>query len=653
MEYAKCWLAYPTICSRSGTVLTVRNQVPGPVGASALQELRRGLDGLYQIPLTETSGAADIAIGVDSRLPEGAYHLQVGNGKAEIRGGDAAGALYGVFALLREAQTAWRPWEDLNLEQQKIPSNALRMLNHWDNLDGSIERGYSGGSLFFRDNQVLAGPRTRDYARLVASVGINGVVLNNVNVFGEAPKLISGAYYEPLRQIQDILAAWGIRMYLSVNFASPILLGGLDTANPREERVQQWWLRKADEVWANLPGLGGFLVKADSEGQPGPHTYRCTQAEGANVLADAAAPHGGQILWRCFVYNCRQDWRDRTTDRARACYDSFMPLDGQFRDNVTLQIKNGPMDFQVREPVSPLLGGLQHTRRMLEVQIAQEYTGQQRHVCYLIPWFREILDTDLMAREGDSRVSALISGDGQGMAAVANTGDDFNWTGHDLAAANLYGFGRLSYDTSLSAEEIAREWLRQTYGRVPEVEETLLEILMASWPAYEHYTAPLGIGWMVSPGNHYGPNVDGYEYSPWGTYHRADRDGLGVDRTAAGTGYCGQYASKLAARYEDRSTCPQELLLFFHHLPYPYVLPCGRTVIQYIYDTHFEGAEEAQRFLAQIESLEGKLPKDVYERMHARFVHQAEHAREWRDVINSHFLRLSGIPDAHGRRIYT
>ncbi len=652
MEYAKCWFAYPHICSRSGTVLAVRNQVLGPVGISALQELRRGLGGLYQIALTETSGEADLALYTDPCLPEGAYHLQVGSGHAEIRGGDAAGVLYGVFALLREAQMAWCPWEELKLEQEKVPSNALRMLNHWDNLDGSIERGYAGRSLFFRDNQVLVGPRTMDYARLAASAGINGVVLNNVNVSGEAPKLISGAYYQPLRQIQEILAAWGIRMYLSVNFASPILLGGLDTADPREEQVQQWWQQKADEVWANLPGLGGFLVKADSEGQPGPHTYCCTQAEGANVLADAVAPHGGQILWRCFVYNCRQDWRDRTTDRARAAYDHFMPLDGQFRDNVTLQIKNGPMDFQVREPVSPLLGGLQHTRRILEAQIAQEYTGQQRHVCYLIPWFREILDTDLMAREGDSRVSALLSGAGQGMAAVANTGDDFNWTGHDLAAANLYGFGRLSYDTSLSAEEIAREWLRQTFGRVPEVEETILEILMTSWPAYEHYTAPLGIGWMVNPGDHYGPNVDGYEYSPWGTYHRADRYGLGVDRTSAGTGYCGQYAPKLAARYEDRSTCPEELLLFFHHLPYSYVLPCGRTVIQYIYDTHFEGAEAAQRFLAQVESLEGKLPEDVYARLHARFVHQVEHAREWRDVINSHFLRLSGIPDARGRKIY-
>ncbi len=547
---------------------------------------------------------------------------------------------------------SWCGWDDLTLEEKKIPSNDLRLLNHWDNLEGDIERGYAGKSFFFKDNEVLVGQRTVDYARLAASMGINGVVLNNVNVRGAAVELISPRYYAPLGQIQQILADYGIRMYLSVNFASPILLGGLDTADPLDESVRAWWRDKADEVWENLPGLGGFLVKADSEGQKGPHTYGRDQAQGANMLADAVAPHGGRILWRCFVYNCQQDWRDRETDRARACYDNFMPLDGKFRDNVTLQIKNGPMDFQVREPVNPLFGGLKNTNRVLEVQITQEYTGQQRHVCYLIPWYREILDTDMACREGDSRISALISGPNQGMAGVANTGDDPNWTGHDLAAANLYGFGRLSYDTSLTAEDIAREWLRQTFGRNEEVENTLLQILLSSWHTYEKYTAPLGIGWMVTPENHYGPAVDGYEYSRWGTYHRADRNGIGVDRTARGTGYCLQYAPALAEKYADLSSCPDELVLFFHHLPYTYVLKSGITVIQHIYDTHFEGAQEAQKYLEMVESLEGKLPEDVYRRLHARFVHQAWHAREWCDVINSCFLRLSGIQDDKGRRIY-
>ena len=652
MDYTKCWLEYPLIRSTEGRTLTVRNLVEGPVGASAGRELALGLKGLYGMALAESGGEADITLSVDAALPVGGYALHAAGGRVTVRGGDGAGALYGVFALLRELQRAWCGWDELELDQEKAPSNDLRLLDHWDNLEGDIERGYSGQSFFFKNNQVLVGQRTVDYARMAASVGINGVVLNNVNVHRAAVELISRRYYGPLRQIQEILAAYGIRMYLSVNFAAPMYLGGLETADPFDEGVQRWWREKAGEIWASLPGLGGFLVKADSEGQPGPHAYGRDQADGANLLADAIAPYGGRVIWRCFVYNCQQDWRDRVTDRARAGYDNFMPLDGKFRDNVTLQIKNGPMDFQVREPVSPLFGGLRHTNRILEVQVAQEYTGQQRHVCYLIPWFKEILDTDLKCREGDSRVASLIAGPRQGMAAVANTGDDENWTGHDMAAANLYGFGRLSYDTTLSAEEIAREWLRQTYGQSPEVEAVLLQILMESWHTYEKYNAPLGIGWMVNPHLHYGPNVDGYEYSKWGTYHRADRNGIGVDRTARGTNYCGQYAPALAAEYASLETCPEELVLFFHHLPYTHVLKSGLTVIQHIYDTHFEGADDAERFLRMVESLEGKLPEDAYRRMHPRFVHQAEHAKEWRDVINSYFFRLSGIPDDKGRRIY-
>lgn len=652
MEYTKCWLEYPLIRSMEGHTMTLRSHLTGSVGANAVKELALGLRGLYNAEVSTVSGEADITLAVDGTLPAEGYRISTGGGRAVISGGSETGALYGVFALLRELQKAWRGWEEFALEQEKTPSNALRVLDHWDNLEGDIERGYSGRSFFFKDNEVLVGQRTVDYARMAASVGVNCVVLNNVNVHGAAPWLISQRYYAPLRQIQEILAGYGIRMYLCVNFAAPMILGGLDTADPLDGGVQRWWREKADEVWAALPGLGGFMVKADSEGQPGPHAYGRDQADGANLLADAVAPHGGHIIWRCFVYNCRQDWRDRVTDRARASYDNFMPLDGKFRDNVTLQIKNGPMDFQVREPVSPLFGALKRTNRILEVQIAQEYTGQQRHVCYLIPWFREILDTDLCCREGDSRVSALIAGPKQGMAAVANTGDDENWTGHDLAAANLYGFGRLSYDVSLTAEEIAREWLRQTFGYAPEVETVLLDILLSSWHTYEKYTAPLGIGWMVNPRNHYGPSVDGYEYSNWGTYHKADCKGIGVDRTERGTNYCSQYAPALAAKYADPETCPEELLLFFHHLPYTYVLKSGKTVLQHIYDTHFEGAEDAARFLAAVEALEPKLPAAAYRRMHGRFIHQAEHAREWRDVINSYFFRLSGVPDRQGRTIY-
>lgn len=653
MSYTKCWLEYPRIMNLPDCTLTVANQVEGPVGARAAEELAMGLGALYGAAVSSDCGAAaDITLAVDGAQPAEGYRIYAKDGRCTVSGGDAAGVLYGAFALLRELQLAGVSWDEFALEQQKAPSNALRMLNHWDNLPGDIERGYSGKSFFFKDNEVLVNQRTVDYARLAASMGINGVVINNVNVVGAATWLISDRYFAPLRRMQEIFAGYGIKLYLCINFAASMEIGGLDTADPCDQRVKDWWKAKADEIWENLPGFGGFVVKADSEGRPGPYTYGRDQSDGANLLADAVAPHGGRVIWRCFVYNCRQDWRDRKTDRARAGYDNFMPLDGKFRDNVSLQIKNGPMDFQVREPVSPLFGGLKHTKMILEVQVAQEYTGQQRHVCYLIPWYKEVLETDLRCRESGSTVKELIAGPDQGMAAVANTGDDENWTGHDLAAANLYGFGRLSFDTALGAEEIAREWLRLTFGKQAEVERVLLSILMRSWPAYEKYTAPLGIGWMVSPNQHYGPSVDGYEYDRWGTYHRADWQGLGVDRTEKGTGYVNQYAPALAAQYGNIETCPEELVLFFHHLPYDHVLKSGKTVLQHIYDTHFEGAEEAARFLEEVEGLKGRLRPEVYERMIARFRHQKWHAEEWRDVINSYFYRKTGIPDDQGRMIY-
>ena len=434
-------------------------------------------------------------------------------------------------------------------------------------------------------------------------------------------------------------------------------LGGLDSADPLDGQVAAWWKDTMEDIFRRIPNLGGFLVKADSEGRPGPFTYGRTHADGANVLADAAAPYGGIIIWRCFVYNCQQDWRDRKTDRARAGYDNFMPLDGKFRDNVILQIKNGPMDFQVREPVSPLLGGLTDTNQILEVQIAQEYTGQQRHVCYLIPMFKEILGFHTYCCGGQDTVADIVSGRtwGQkscGMAAVANTGNDDNWTGHDLAAANLYGFGRLSFQTDAGARELAEEWAACTFGNDRVVTETVTKILMMSWPAYEKYTAPLGIGWMVNPNHHYGPNVDGYEYDRWGTYHRADHLGLGIDRSRQGTGYAQQYRKENADLYEDIKTCPEELLLFFHYIPYTYRLKSGKTLIQHIYDTHFEGAGDVESMDILWSSLEGKIPERVYKRVKERLEHQKEHSKEWRDQINTYFFRKSMIPDEKGRQIY-
>lgn len=583
-----------------------------------------------------------------------AYHLFSVEGDIVIEASDSRGILYGTFDLIRQVQME-NPLH--TLDRFKAPTMPMRMLNHWDNMDGSIERGYSGESFFFEKNEIIVNDRTRDYARLTASVGINAVVINNVNVKDAATWLITDRYLDKVRELSEVFAEYGIRLYMSLNYAAPMELGQLDSADPLSDEVRDWWHKRMETVFGRIPNLGGFLIKADSEGRPGPFTYGRTHADGANMLADAAAPYGGIIIWRCFVYNCMQDWRDYRTDRARSGYDNFIGQDGMFRDNVILQIKNGPMDFQVREPVHPLLGGLTKTNQMLEVQIAQEYTGQQRHLCYLIPMFKQILQFRTYVREEEDTVMDIVSGRtfGQhncGMAAVANTGNDDNWTGHDMAAANWYGFGRLSFEPELSAEEIAREWIRVTYGNDEQVEETLMFLLMSSWPAYESYTSPLGIGWMVTPDNHYGPSVDGYEYSRWGTYHRADHWGIGVDRSHEGTGYALLYREPNASVYDDREKCPDELLLFFHHIPYTWKLRSGKTVIQHIYDSHFDGVETVDEMAEQFEKLQDKLPDKAYRRTAGRFMEQKEHAREWRDQINAYFYRKSGIMDEKGRKIY-
>ncbi|MBR2529221.1 MAG: alpha-glucuronidase [Blautia sp.] len=656
--WTNCWLEYPLIQDQPDVTITVASEWDGVIINRAYHELKRGLESLYHCQVTQAVvTTADIRFLKDPGLSAEGYTINAKKDSCTISAGDEKGILYGSFALLRQLQIAQCPLHELTWQETKVPSNPLRLMIHWDNLPGDIERGYAGDSLFFKNNHILVNERSIDYARLAASAGFNGLVINNSNVAGAAIELISDRFYAPLSRLQEIFHQYGLKLFIAVDFTMPMLMGDLETADPTDPDVQSWWQRKAKEVWENLPGLGGFMVKADSEGRPGPYAYGKNHADGANMLADAVAPYGGLILWRCFVYDCQQDWRDTVTDRAKAGYDHYMPLDGCFRDNVVLEIKNGPMDFQVREPVSPLIGGLAKTQMLLEVQITQEYTGQQRHVCYLLPWFRQILDQDMCCWEGPSKVSDLIQGKrcGKplgGISAIANTGNDPNWTGHDLAAANFYGIGRLAFDISLSPETIAREWIRLTYGDQPKVEEVLFDILMNSWPVYEKYNAPLGIGWMCNPGFHYGPNPNGYEYSRWGTYHRADHQALGIDRTTAGTGYTAQYAPNLQKLYEDVETCPEEMILFFHRLPYSYMLKTGKNILQHIYDTHFEGAEQAAQFLSRIEGLAGLLPDDVYARMHERFTLQKENAEEWRDVVNTFFYRMTGIPDEHGRTIY-
>lgn len=590
----------------------------------------------------------------DKELSTEGYRITSKEEMIRIEAFTSQGILYGTFDLIRSAILNI---DAHTLNKRILPKNPLRMLNHWDNMDGSIERGYSGNSFFFEHGEVIVNERTKAYARLVSSVGINAVVINNVNVRGIATNLITNRYIDKLKQMGEIFAAYGIKLFLSLNFAAPMELGGLTTADPCEEAVCLWWKEAVQLLFKEIPSFGGFLVKADSEGRPGPFTYQRTHAQGANMLAEAVKPYGGLIIWRCFVYNCKQDWRDTKTDRARASYDNFQSLDGSFSENVILQVKNGPMDFQVREPVSPLFGGMKKTNLMLEVQIAQEYTGQQRHVCYLIPMFKDILKFRTYCKEENDTVLDIVSGNtygnkNTGMAAVANTGTDENWTGHDLAAANLYGYGRLSFEPELTSEEIAKEWITLTYGTKEQAIDNITEILMISWPAYENYTSPLGIGWMVNPSHHYGPNVDGYEYDRWGTYHRADHKAIGVDRTKNGTGYTAQYHKPNEELYESVETCPEELLLFFHRIPYTYRLKSGKTLIQHIYDSHFEGVENVEEMIRLWETLKGELEEVPFHRVLLRLQEQLEHAKEWRDVICSYFYRKTAMEDEKGRKIY-
>lgn len=573
-----------------------------------------------------------------------------------IIGKSDRGILYGVFHLLRLMQTR-KSVDNLHIFDQ--PKNQLRMINQWDNMDGSVERGYSGNTIFFADNNFTDNfNRIKDYARMLSSTGINAISINNVNVWDVETNLISEQFLPKVAEVAEIFRAFGIKLFLSINYASPMVLGKLTTADPLDESVKKWWYKKVEEIYGYIPDFGGFVVKADSEHRPGPFFYERDHAEGANILAQALQPFDGLVVWRCFVYDCLQDWRDRSIDRARAAYDNFTPLEGQFLDNVILQIKNGPMDFQVREPVSPLFGAMPKTNQMLELQVAQEYTGQQIDVCYLVPQWKEILDFDTYAGGKETAVKSIVDGSlydykYSGIVAVSNIGNDSNWTGNTLAQANLYGFGRLTWNPNLETDKITRDWVHLTFGLDPIVIEKVEYILLNSWKTYENYTAPLGVGWMVNPGHHYGPNVDGYEYDVWGTYHFADRDGIGVDRTVeTGTGYSSQYFSQNAARYNSLETCPDELLLFFHHVPYTHKLNSGETVIQHIYNTHFKGVEEVESFIKAWDSLEGKIDDWVFENVQNRFKRQLDNAREWRDRVNTYFYRKSGIADEENRKIH-
>jgi alpha-glucuronidase len=584
--------------------------------------------------------------------------------KAKIRGFDCLvitgltdrGVLYGVFALLSKIA---RRENIAALNDVQQPFAAMRWADQWDNLNGSIERGYAGPSIFFEKGSVRADlTRVGEYARLLASIGINGCTINNVNA---DPRIIDDEFISQLAQVAGMFRRWGVRLAVSVDLGSPKTLGKLDTFDPLDPRVIAWWQERVDKIYRRIPDFGGFVVKADSEGRAGPSSYGRTPADAANVIAHALKPHGGILFYRAFVYDHHLDWRNPKNDRARAAYDVFHPLDGKFDDNVIIQIKYGPIDFQAREPVSPLFGGLEKTNEGIELQITQEYTGQQRHLCFLPPMWKEILDFDLRVDGARTPVKDLVAGKvfhqpAGAFVGVANVGMDANWLAHPLAMANLYGFGRLAWDPHLTAAAISEEWSRLSFGNDPAVVKTVSAMLLASWPAYESYTGPLGAQTLTDIlGSHYGPGIESSERNGWGQWHRADRGGIGMDRSVAtGTGFVGQYPPAVRDVYESQQTTPDALLLFFHHVPYTYRLHSGKTVIQHIYDSHYEGPKRAAEFVRQWKSLEKRLPDDfnngeLYKEVLARLEYQAGHAVVWRDAICNWFLRTSGIPDAKGR----
>ena len=559
-----------------------------------------------------------------------AFAVEQSEGRAEVRGGQS-GTLYGTYAAI-EAALLGRPLQ----EGLHRPDHPLRILECWDNMDGSVERGYAGRSIWFENNTFSYEPaRIRRLGRLLASTGINVLCINNVNVHSPAEGLLDELLQETAA-FADLLRPFGVRLMVSIDFSLP-LRRGLAAADPLDPAVREWWKGFADRAWEKIPDLAGFLVKADSEHRPGPNAYGRTHAEGANMLAEAVSPHGGKIVWRAFVYNCLQDWRDTRTDRPAAAYDLYRPQDGAFHPDVILQVKYGPFDFQPREPVSPLLLSMEKTALACELQLAQEYTGQQIDLFAMPPMWRELLD------QMPPRPLAAL-------AAVSNLGRDACWCGHPFAALNLYAFGRFAWDRNACPGQVIRDWIRLTYALDREQEEQLLGVLENSRSVYEQYTAPLGLCWMVQPETHYGPSPYGYEFMVWGTYNRADRDAAGIDRTASGTGHVLQFPPEMAARYSDPLTCPDELLLYFHRLPYTFRMRDGRTLIQRIYDDHFEGFCRTQEMADILRGLDLPLPDS--EEVHGRMEKQLRNAREWRDVINTFFHRLSGIPDEKGRIIY-
>jgi alpha-glucuronidase len=560
-----------------------------------------------------------------------------------------AGTLYGVFHFLRLMQTG-RPLERLDICEQ--PALQLRLMNHWDNLDGTIERGYAGRSLWqWSELPGNLSPRYADYARANASIGINGTVINNVNA---DVRILTLEYLRKVAALADVWRPWGVRIYLSANFAAPALLGGLPTADPLEPNVADWWKAKADEIYGLIPDFGGFLVKADSEGQPGPKTYGRTHAEGANVIGDALAPHKGNVIWRAFVYD-----EDVDPDRAKRAYIEFTRLDGQFRPNVAVQVKNGPVDFQPREPFHPLFGAMKQTSVIAEIQATQEYLGQAKHLVYLGTMWQEFLGSDTYANGRGSTVARVLAGRVwpspiTGLVSVANPGLDTDWCGHHFSQANWYAFGRLAWNPELSAERIADEWTRMTFTNEDKTVAVIRDMLMSSRESFVNYTMPLGLHHLIG-GDHFAPMPwnDRAPRADWTAtyYHQASADGIGFDRTKRGNGAVAQYFPPVCDLFDDISRCPEKFLLWFHRCRWDYRVKSGKTLWRELCAKYREGAAAAAALQRTWQSLAGKIDSRRHGEVADRLAIQVEDSAKWRDQILDFFGRFSGrpVPPADGQ----
>lgn len=567
-----------------------------------------------------------LVIQKDKQLQAEGFRIRHEDNKITLTSPTETGLLYAAYHLLRMQETGQNVVEAQTTEN---PAYNLRILNHWDNMDRTVERGYAGQSLWnWEELPNTLSDRYKEYARANASIGINGTVLNNVNA---SPKILSAEYLQKVKALADIFRPYGLRVYLSVNFASPMALDSLSTADPLDKEVIRWWKNKVKEIYRIIPDFGGFLVKANSEGQPGPCDFGRTHAEGANMLADALKPYKGIVMWRAFVYS------PSDADRAKQAYLEFEPLDGQFRNNVIVQVKNGPIDFQPREPYSPLFGAMQHTPLMAEFQVTQEYLGHSNHLAYLAPMWKEFFEFVAPASL-------------KAVAGVANIGTDANWCGHTFAQANWYAFGRLAWQPSLSSGNIADEWLKQTFGSQPsDINAQLKKMMLDSHEAVVNYMMPLGLHHIFAWGHHYGPE-------PWCSipgarpdwlpsyYHRADKQGIGFDRSSKGSNAVAQYPETLAKQYDNIDTCPEEYLLWFHHVPWSHRMKSGRSLWDELCHHYDNGVRQVRDFQKIWDAAEKYIDAERFHEVQSKLKIQARDAVWWKDACLLYFQKFSGMP---------